>query len=262
MNHLREAIEHLTRRDFLIPGQWTDKEGENIVNFILYNAESALCFYVGDPEWVSGIKSLVGVTETPSRVCWYECEFKAEDGEHTILGLMTVHHEAKYQHVAIRRKRGQWSIRHTAREVDGGMMEVCPPESAREAEMLACLRNVFVSSMRCTNIHKDENKPDAKLQKSRAAKLKLPLFSYWTLHIRDKSNGHKIGLGDHASPRLHIRRGHIREYKDGMYTWVQECLVGNGELGYVHKDYDIRALRRASNANITAPCAQEVSNEQ
>ena len=252
MNHLREAMEHFTSREFLFPGPWTDTEATNVADFILANSESAMCFYVGDPDGVSGIKSLVGTTETPSNVCWYECDFNADDGEHVILGIMTIHHDAKYQHIAIRRKRGQWMIRHTARDIGYGMMEVSPPESVKEAEQLAILRNVVVSSMRCTNIHKAENKPDAKLQKRRAADGKGPLFSYWTLHLRGESNDGGSGLGAHGSPRLHIRRGHIREYKTGLYTWVQACLVGNGERGYVHKDYDIAAPRQAPNTEWTA----------
>jgi len=249
MNHLREVMDHLSNRDFLVPDKWSDSESENIADVVIGKAESAMCFYIGDPEGVSGIKSLVGSTETPSDVCWYECDFTAEDGEHVILGLMTIHSDAKYHHIAIRRKSGRWMIRHTVSSNGNGMMAVNPPESTEEARQLVVFRNVVVSSMRCTNIHKVENKPDAKLQKRRAADGKRPIFSYWTLHLRGESNCGGSGLGAHGSPRLHIRRGHIREYKTGLYTWVQACLVGNGERGYVHKDYDIKAPRQAPNAS-------------
>lgn len=49
--------------------------------------------------------------------------------------------------------------------------------------------------------------------------------------------------GTHASPRLHLRRGHARQYAEGKYCWVQPHVVGNKKLGMVHKDY--RAITSA-----------------
>ncbi len=46
--------------------------------------------------------------------------------------------------------------------------------------------------------------------------------------------------GTHASPRLHLRRGHPRQYAPGKYCWVQPCVVGNKAAGMVHKDYAIK----------------------
>jgi len=46
-------------------------------------------------------------------------------------------------------------------------------------------------------------------------------------------------MGTHASPALHLRRGHARQYSPGLYTWVQPCIVGNKKDGLVHKDYAV-----------------------
>ena len=96
----------------------------------------------------------------------------------------------------------------------------------------------FLSAINCTNVRRAEHKPDAKLQKARAKRGKQPLFSYWTLELdlsRPESS-ESLG-GTHASPRLHLRRGHARQYAPGKWTWVQPCAVGNKSAGMVHKDY-------------------------
>lgn len=39
----------------------------------------------------------------------------------------------------------------------------------------------------------------------------------------------------------HGIRGHIREYKPGLYTWVQPHVVGTNKDGIVTKDYKLEA---------------------
>jgi len=101
----------------------------------------------------------------------------------------------------------------------------------------------FLSALSCNNVKKIENVPPEKLQKKRIKNGKLPLFSYWTLHLElSKEEQRKIGSngGSHASPRLHLRRGHAREYRPGLFTWVQSCVVGNKENGLIMKDYAVK----------------------
>jgi hypothetical protein len=92
------------------------------------------------------------------------------------------------------------------------------------------------------NIKKVQIKPTH--QERRVAK-KLghkPLFSYWILEI-DTIKSRELGVdngGTHSSPRVHLRRGHTRQYAPGKWCWVQPCTVGNKELGMVHKDYAIK----------------------
>jgi hypothetical protein len=38
--------------------------------------------------------------------------------------------------------------------------------------------------------------------------------------------------------RLHFRRGHFRHF-DGWKTWVNWCLVGDPDLGFVDKHYKL-----------------------
>jgi len=92
------------------------------------------------------------------------------------------------------------------------------------------------SVMKCANINIEEERP-SKLVAMRAKKRKLPLFSTWTLHIKQSAHESRNLGGTHASPRVHLRRGHVRQYSPGMFTWVQPCVVGKKELGIIHKDY-------------------------
>lgn len=43
-----------------------------------------------------------------------------------------------------------------------------------------------------------------------------------------------------ASPREHLRRGHIRRLEDGRKFWINAAVVAAGNGGKIHKDYGIR----------------------
>lgn len=95
----------------------------------------------------------------------------------------------------------------------------------------------FIKILNCSNVELVDNIP-SKLKQSRVKKGKMPLFEYKTVHIKQntKRNMNK-GEGKHASPRVHLRRGHIRTLQSGKTTWVQSCVVGSKESGVIHKDY-------------------------
>jgi hypothetical protein len=96
--------------------------------------------------------------------------------------------------------------------------------------------------MRCNNVYVKNNLAPKRLNKSRKKKGKLPLFEYKTLEVR-QSNGVVVTTEEHVrtrnSPRIHLRRGHIRTYADGSSTYVVPCVVGSKERGVVHKQYEV-----------------------
>jgi len=72
-------------------------------------------------------------------------------------------------------------------------------------------------------------------------------FAYNVLVVRTNTNNPAYSEGEplpeeqrRASPRLHFRRGHIRNNPDGTQSWVQPCMVGDPEEGTVVKDYEVR----------------------
>jgi len=97
----------------------------------------------------------------------------------------------------------------------------------------------YIEIINCSNIELVNNIP-SKLKQDRAKKKGKKLFEYKTLHIKQntKRNINK-SEGKHTSPRVHLRRGHIRKCHSGITTWVQPCVVGDKEKGMIHKDYKL-----------------------
>lgn len=102
----------------------------------------------------------------------------------------------------------------------------------------------FFSVLACSNVEKRLNQPSPERNARRARQGKLPLFDYWTLHIildRPAADQKPYQGGTHASPRVHLRRGHIRRLESGKTVWVQSCVVGwrPDKPGGILKDYAV-----------------------
>ena len=97
-----------------------------------------------------------------------------------------------------------------------------------------------IAVLNCSNVIVIDSTENKLINRKRLKKGKLPLFTYKTLHIDTGERvENKGGKGSHASPRVHLRRGHIRKITDGRTVWVQSCVVGNKKMGIVHKDYSV-----------------------
>ncbi|MCG7985052.1 MAG: hypothetical protein JAY90_20160 [Candidatus Thiodiazotropha lotti] len=98
-----------------------------------------------------------------------------------------------------------------------------------------------ISVINCSNVKIIESPEKKLINKKRKAKGKLPLFTYKTLHIdigwQEENRGETKCA--HASPRVHLRRGHIRKLASGKTIWVQPCVVGDKTKGIVNKDYSV-----------------------
>lgn len=99
----------------------------------------------------------------------------------------------------------------------------------------------FLNALQCSNIHILETPPKATFVHQNK-KNTLPFDSYHILVIESKID--KTGLninrgGSHASPREHLRRGHVRRLQDGRHIWVNACVVNPGTKGKVIKDYTL-----------------------
>lgn len=95
----------------------------------------------------------------------------------------------------------------------------------------------FLLVLNCSNVEVIECEAPTALNKKRLRNGKVPIYSYKTLVLKTRqqrliSNGH----GTHESPRIHLRRGHIKHRKTGDFWW-EPCVVGNRTRGMVVKDY-------------------------
>ena len=99
--------------------------------------------------------------------------------------------------------------------------------------------NVLLFSSLCTSSNvKYVDNPIR--QKNKVSKRKRHLFEYKTLEIvADREINVNKGTGTHASPCVHLRRGHIRKLKSGKTVWVQPAVVGDKDKGVKVKDYVI-----------------------
>lgn len=93
----------------------------------------------------------------------------------------------------------------------------------------------------CSNVHLQKNDCIDFTEHKISNRKNLPKFSYHTVHINLNKETIKSGVGasKHASPRLHLRRGHIRRLQSGVKVWVTSCLVGDKNKGIVTSEYKI-----------------------
>ena len=118
----------------------------------------------------------------------------------------------------------------------------------RSAEVAAMLdvRDEVVAIMQlcgalnCANVKAENISAPKNINAKRAKAGKPPLFSYKVLKVETptKYTSGPFQGGTHASPRVHLRRGHIRRLPDKM-VWVQPCVVGEKSRGMVVKDYAV-----------------------
>lgn len=96
-------------------------------------------------------------------------------------------------------------------------------------------------ALQCSNVSTATLAAPAALNKKRIAKGKLPFVEYKVLTVNGVHSSVPPQGGHHASPRQHLRRGHIRRIYGNRTVWVNQCLVGNPNKGFIVKDYRVKA---------------------
>jgi len=100
----------------------------------------------------------------------------------------------------------------------------------------------FLEALSCKNITTATHQKEDKVHNYRRIKKgKLPFYETKILVIDTKeklASQQQTRTGTHASPRQHLRRGHIRRLPSGNY-WVNSCVVGDAEKGTIHKQYAV-----------------------
>lgn len=217
------------------------------------HAKNAVCFDFGEADRLENITGELHELRLPYPVCWVEAwpvleatdgsAFQSKDVRCAAL-MVEPEEEGGWMRLYdfFLEKKG-WVLHSTTTVRDnGGQAEIgesIPPEPIKGGDRYpsGIAFKGFVA-LQCNNVVAIENKP-SRVASMLAKSKKKPLFSTWTLHLK-QGNGESRNLGGtHSPPRLHLRRGHIREYKPGKYTWVQACVVGRKELGIIHKDYAV-----------------------
>jgi hypothetical protein len=215
-------------------------------------AKHAVCFHMGDCNDVPKLSLITDLLRMPYPVTWLEGA--TIDG---FLGLLVCECEDGLISVAVFNKKpgvpwywiGVFDILPNGKDdfhcqararfsEDDAWNDGALEYAAKAANTMVR----FVMALNCVNTKRVEHPAPKFMNQKRSAKGKQPLFSFWTLHLpAPAANDGPLLGGTHASPRLHLRRGHIRQYAPGKYTWVEACVVGSKQAGIVSKDYAMSA---------------------
>lgn len=110
--------------------------------------------------------------------------------------------------------------------------ELIPPEDYM-GECRAVFE--FLNALNCTNVSPQSI---GKTNNGKHKKMTLPFDEYHLLTISgSRHQSTKYDGGSHASPREHLRRGHVRKLHSGVNIWVNACVVNAGTKGKITKDY-------------------------
>jgi hypothetical protein len=99
------------------------------------------------------------------------------------------------------------------------------------------------SVINCANVATADVEAPAGLNKKRQANGKQPFFSYKVLELVEerKAQGGTGAARQHASQRMHLRRGHLRRLEHKT-VWVRPAMINAGSThGAVLKDYSVNS---------------------
>lgn len=92
----------------------------------------------------------------------------------------------------------------------------------------------FLAAVNCANVGTQTIHPPQMLNAKRAKKGKTPFYPYKVLDLSpaggEADQGGRAGGGGHASPRTHLRRGHLRrlhERHGGKTIWINATAVNS-----------------------------------
>lgn len=97
------------------------------------------------------------------------------------------------------------------------------------------------ATINCNNVESEVLPAPAALNKKRVARGKQPFFEYKVLQLTGEASVKgAAGGGDHATPRTHLRRGHLRRLDAQRVIWVRAAVVNpNSPRGKIDKDYSV-----------------------
>lgn len=247
MTHLHELLASRKHEVYLSDCWNRAEEAADWHRQFMGAASQAICFDMGDCDQLHDIKPVQQLSQhLPFPTCWFEQELSGEAGRP--MRFATLLHTKEDGTLVLwlyMQLDGRWWIWGAADLKSMWTSDfVIFPQSNKFAELVVETFNVirvFISVLSCENVIRVETRPAAKLQRARAKRGKPPLFSYWTLHLATEraQAGGGAGAGSHASPRLHLRRCFMRQYKPGLWTCVKATVVGNKAMGMVHKEYAV-----------------------
>jgi hypothetical protein len=156
--------------------------------------------------------------------------------------------------------RGPYHIGTISIAEDGALLDfwmshasaALPKDESMQVAGASLVAWTTVAMMNCANIDTVEHKAPDAFQKARKKSGKKPLVSYHTVRVDLSKTPRHIAAeslpGDGSPPRLHKKRGHIKDYRGGkglfgrykgVWYWGP-TLAGSEEEGIIVSDYEVK----------------------
>ena len=123
---------------------------------------------------------------------------------------------------------------------DGTELEGVREAATRIAMKSGAAALEFLEAMSCKNVEAVTYQKASPKNAQRIKSHKAPIYETKILSLvmpQKVAKGEKL-FGTHASPRQHLRRGHIRRLDTGN-IWVNACVVGDASNGIINKQYKV-----------------------
>jgi hypothetical protein len=133
---------------------------------------------------------------------------------------------------------GQWTDFSDCLDLSPGLTEDDYVAHTKYVDTIAKFILSVLEVINCSNVNYRNVYTRPKSTKKVDNTRRNPTYSHKILcfdHEYEHSGGCATGM--RSSPRLHLRRGHIRKLPNGTQVWIQPALVGDKTKGLVTKDY-------------------------
>lgn len=98
-------------------------------------------------------------------------------------------------------------------------------------------------ALACKNVSVRHSPAPENLNRQRAKTGKPALFGFHVLELAGETiGGAPVASSPHASPRSHLRRGHIRRLSPDRVTWVNQSMVRG--RGFIDKQYSVKGAAK------------------
>lgn len=193
-----------------------------------------------------------GLFPLPAEWCYYQWHEEVERGSRPLdIGVLCFRDGGKVLATLVNRtnegKPGWQSIIEFDEEgpFAPSILQGNGEGQAPEEITMAVLQRVlaFTMALRCRDVIVHDCGPSPAIKRKREKRGLPPIIEFKKITIKPELRGVYETASkdfDRNGPRLHFRRGHIRNLSQGGQTYVSPCWVGNAALGVIEKQYEVK----------------------
>ena len=197
-----------------------------------------------------------GARSTPAKIAEFRQNIRCR-WIYLTLDFLEFPHKNDGEHIS--GLRGPYHIGAISVADDGSLLDFwmshataqIPKNESMQVAAASLVAWTTLSMLNCANIAAVEHKVPEAFQKARTKSGKRPLVSYHTVRVDLDKTPRQISApslpGDGTTPRLHKKRGHMKDYRrgkglfgryKGVWFWG-DMAVGSEDAGVVVSDYKV-----------------------